>query len=432
MHLSKAARNERWRVIHSRPRPLYVARYLVFSFICAVFLAACSNAPYRYAPLADTDFQERLTVKSSGGFEVRASVPDASEARAILGIDVYGRGIQPVWLEVRNTNDTAARIVISSIDPKYFPPAEVAWFFKGNFSKQGWMDLEERLIDLSIPRRIDPGDTASGFVFTHLSQGTKAFNLDVFQRMLPMKYEQFTFFLRVPGFVPDYTEVRFSELYEEDELQNITVEAVPSVLAEFACCTTNADGAQTGRPVNLFFVSSPLDLLRSLLRAGWTETPSGAGESKAESAHHLFGRPADGTFRTPRNGSKDRSELGVWKTPVLVDGKPLWAAQLRHAIGREFRLGERLFGARLDPDVGDGRNYALQTFWYAQTLMQWGLSPSGRLVPEATAEVDFLGNPWFATDNYEIVMWLSPDPVPMNETRVLDWHEQVAPAREAP
>jgi hypothetical protein len=407
-------------------------RLLLFALVCALFLAACANAPYRYQPADNPAFIERATAMSSGGFEVRASIPAASESEDYLGIDVYGRGIQPVWLEVRNDNDTPARIVISSIDPKYFPPAEVAWFFKGKHSKQGWMDLEKRLIDLSMPRLIEAGATESGFVFTHRSPGTKAFNVDIYERSVPAAFEQFTFFLRVPGFVPDYTEVRFEELYPESEQVSVRAADLPLALAELKCCTTNPDGTRRGRPVNLFFVSEPLVLLRSLLRAGWAETPSGVGETSAESAHHLFGRAADGTFRKPRNGTKDRSEMGIWKTPVLVDGKPLWAAQLRHAIGREFRLGDRLFGVRLDPDSSEGRNYVLQTFWYAQTLMQWGLSPTGILVPEASPELDFQDNPWFTIDNYQIVMWLSPKPVPMNESRLLDWHKQATATGAAP
>ncbi len=427
-HPTGAAGHRRRCVVHTLPP----ARALLITLFCALFLAACANAPYRYQASDKPDFMTRANALSAGGFDVRASIPGAEEAEDFLGIDVYGRDIQPVWLEVRNDNDTPARLVISSIDPKYFPPAEVAWFFKGKHSKQGWMDLEERLIDLSMPRLIEAGETASGFVFTHRSPGTKAFNIDIYERSIPSDFEQFTFFLRVPGFVPDYTEVRFQELYPESEQESVSALDLPAVLAEFDCCTTNPDGTRRGRPVNLFFVAEPLVLLRSLLRAGWAETPSGVGETPAESAHHLFGRTADGTFRKPRNGTKDRSEMGIWKTPVLVDGKPLWAAQLRHAIGREFSLGERLFGVRLDPDANEGRNYALQTFWYAQTLEQWGLSPTGVLVPQVSPEIDFQDNPWFTIDNYQIVMWLSPEPVPMNKSKLLDWHEQVTAPGEAP
>lgn len=377
-------------------------------------------AAYRAAPVERAEFISRASTASAGGFEVRAVVPGAAEAEPVLGVDVYERDIQPVWIEVRNTTDTRARIVLSSIDPKYFPPAEVAWFFKSSFSKEGWQDMERQLIERSLPRRVEPGETVSGFVFTNVSPGTKAFNLDIFHGTVPPSFEQFTFFLRVPGFVPDYTEVRFSELYPEQEQVHVSAEALPAALSEFACCTTDASGEAPGRPVNVFIVAEPLTLLRSLLRAGWVETPSGEAFA-ATRLHHFFGRPADGTFRKPRDGATDRSELSIWKTPVLVDGKVLWAAQSRHAIGRRFPLGERLFGVRLDPDVSEGRNYVLQTFWYAQTLDAWGFSPTGSAVAEDQPALDFQDNPWFSLDEADVVLWLSGEPVPMNDAALREW-----------
>ena len=398
----------------------------------ALLLGACSLAPYRYQPLASFDFAERAEALSAGGFDVRAYVPGAAEAEALLGIDVYGRDIQPVWVEIRNRNETRGRVVITSIDPRYFPPAEVAWFFKPRFSKQGWRDLEAGLIDIALPRHIGPAEWVSGFVVTNLSPGTKAFNLDVFQGTLPLDYEQFTFFLRVPGFVPDYLEVRFDELYAADEIEAVTTDDLPAMLERFPCCTTDRSGDQRGQPVNVFIVAEPLVLLRSLLRAGWAETPADAAGAGIGATHTLLGRPADGTFRKPRDGTTDRSELAIWKTPVRVDGKPLWAAQSRHAIGRRFPFGERLFGVRFDPDTSEGRNYVLQSFWYAQVLERWAIAPTNVPVSEQFPEVDFLNNPWFSRDGSDVVIWLSDQPLPMNEAGFIDWTAGPAAGTGAP
>jgi hypothetical protein len=389
----------------------------------ATLLSACASKPYTYSPTVGSGLEQSSETLSAGGYQVQAAVPGADQARSFLGVDVYERKVQPVWLKIRNDNETRARVVISSIDPKYFPPSEVAWYFKKEFSKEGWMDLERRLIDLSLPRFIEPGETVSGLVFTNLSPGTKAFNLDIFRGVRPPQYEQFTFFLRVPGFVPDYTNVRFDELYADEALEQFTQANVPAALDSLACCTSNADGTATGRPVNVYFVSEGLVLLKSLLRAGWVETTVASDDEGAGPVNYLFGRPADGKFRKPRDGTTDRTELAIWKTPVLVDGKPLWAAQVRHAVGRRFPLGDRVFGVRLDPDVDEGRNYVLQTFWYAQTLEQWGLTETGAVVSQENPEMDLLGNPWFTLDPYDVLIWLSDDPIPMNEARYLAWDE---------
>jgi hypothetical protein len=157
------------------------------------------------------------------------------------------------------------------------------------------------------------------------------------------------------------------------------------------------------------------------LRAGWADTPFDPENADATGVHHLFGRPADGVFRKPRDETTDRSELAIWRTPVDVDGKAMWAGQIRHAIGRRYPLGERLFGVRLDPDVVEGRNYMLQSFWYAQTLDRWGYSTTGTIVPQASPKTDFDGNPWFSQDNGHAVIWLSDEPVPMNRTGLVEW-----------
>lgn len=376
---------------------------------------ACSNPPYRYQPLDQFDITERAETQSSDIFEIKASVPSAAEARDLFGIDVYDRDVQPIWLQITNLDSSQARVVISSIDDKYFPPAEVAYFFRKKFSKQGWMDLEQRLFSVSLPRFIKPGETASGFVFTNLSEGTKSFNLDIFQGTIPPSFEQFTFFLRVPGFLPDYAEARLGEFYAADELIHVDTPGLAAALRAMACCTSNQDGSQRGRPVDLYIVSEPFDLLRALLQAGWSETPSGRDATSAESAFYFLNRPADGVFRKPRNRTSDRSELDLWKTALMVDGKPVWAAQLRHAIGQRFALGERLFGVRLDPDTNEARNYVLQDFWYTQSLDQWASVATGLVQSQAEPAQDFLGNPWFATDGLQMVLWISPEPVAMNE-----------------
>ena len=114
-------------------------------FAIAGLLGACSTAPYTYEPRGSSILEQRAEAQAAGGFGVRAAVPGVEEAEAFFGVNVYERDIQPVWIEIRNDNDVRARVAISSVDPKYFPPAEVAWFFKKAFSKQGWMDLEKRL-----------------------------------------------------------------------------------------------------------------------------------------------------------------------------------------------------------------------------------------------------------------------------------------------
>jgi hypothetical protein len=81
---------------------------------------------------------------------------------------------------------------------------------KKHFSEQGWLDMEQYLYANGLPRQIAPRQTVSGFVFTHARKGTKAFNLDIFYTSAEPEWETFTFFVEVPGFVPDHAAVDFA------------------------------------------------------------------------------------------------------------------------------------------------------------------------------------------------------------------------------
>ncbi len=398
---------------------------LVFVTI-GVALGSCSSAPYRYETPDQIDFKSRAETSSAGSLTVRTAVLTAAEGQALFGVDLQDRQIQPVWIEVSNQNESRARIAISSIDPKYFPPSEVAFFYRKKFSKQGWKDMEKRLIEMALPRFVQPGETISGFVFTNEAPGTKAFNVDIYQASIPPSFDQFTFFVAQPGFEPDTVTRRLEKLYSGDEIVHVNEQQLRGELEKLDCCTSNQDGTALGRPVNIFMVADTFDLIRALLSSGWVETPRMSSESGPESAYHLFGRPADGMFRKLRDEGSDRTELQLWLTPVRVDGLPMFAGQLRQSIGRRFQLGDRLFGVHVDPDTVEGRNYALQTFWYGQTLEQWAYSDSGRVVPESEPETDFLGHPWFSIDDLRLVIWISEKPIALPEARILRWLDHAA------
>jgi len=384
-------------------------------------LHGCSSAPFRYEPISSTTLIERAATHEQGPFRVRASVPSEDEAARIFGLPVYDREIQPIWLEVTNNSDRQARVILASIDAEYFPPLEVAYIHRKRFSKEGWMDLERYLYKNALPRRMAPGQTVSGFVFTNASQGTKVFNVDIFFASEPPEYEQFTFFIEVPGFQPDHTEVDFQSLYDDSEITRTDTDGLRKVLQDVPCCTTDRDTTAQGRPVQVFFVGSGRELLRALLRAGWNETSYERDEQYLANADHLFGRPPDTVFRKRRDKSTERAEIGLWLAPVLVDGKPLWVAQFRHFIGRRYAIGEMLLGAQLDPDTNDGRNYVMQDIWYSNSLQHWAWSTTGKRVSKDSPNFDFNGYPWFSRDIYRVVLWISQKPISLTEVTAIDW-----------
>lgn len=397
---------------------------LTFSLL-SYALSACSVSPHKPDTSYQSAVQERAVLQEHGAIAVRASVPSDEEARELFGTPLHRRGIQAVWLEITNNSAKRARFAPYSLDPDYFPPHEVAYMFRKNFSKDGWLALEKYLLERSMPRDIGPGETQTGYVFTNATAGTKAFNLDVFYTAARGKNEHFTFFINVPGFVPDHAEIDFESLYP-DGLEDVDPDGFRAMLKDWPCCTSNLNNEKTGRPVSVFVVAPGRDLLQALLRANWSETSYKRDDNFLLYSEYLFGRPPDSLFRKSREGSKLESiELAIWLTPVSVDGVPVWAVGVRHAIGRLFDLGENFFGVRLDPDTNNGRNFLLQNFWYNRSLESYAWSISGKSVDEADPVSDFKGNVWFS-DGFRIVMWLSGEPVSLLTAKSRKWDDVLA------
>lgn len=397
-----------------------VLHRISLSILMVSLLSACSMTPYRYEPLEDFNIVGRAESQEQGDFKVRASVPNDEEAKALFGIDLTRRNIQAVWLEITNNRDQRARFAPYSVDAGYFPPHEVAYMYRKQFSKEGWQDMERRFYEMSMPRFIAPGETVSGFVFTNANPGTKTFNVDIFYASDTAQNEHFTFFLDVPGFTPDYHEVEFDKLYQPDEIRDVDLEGLRALVADLPCCTSNIDGDGQGMPVNTLLVAPGRELLQALLRAGWNETAYEKSDNYLNSTDYFFGRPPDAIFRKSLGRGRERNEMGVWLAPIRVDGAPAWVIQNKHALGRVFELGEMFLGVPLDPDVDDGRNYLLQDFWYSQSLEAFGWSKSGIEVSRENPTMDFNNNPFFA-DGYRLVMWLSGETVSLMDARNVGW-----------
>jgi hypothetical protein len=401
---------------HSMIDPKQGAR--LAALLLAVGLFACANRPYEPAPVDSVPFKSRAHTQREGNLRVTAAVPSAEEAQAIFGIPVYERGMQPIWLEIENGGRDPIRFAPVGVDRSYFPPHEVWYAHRKGFSKQGDAAMEKHLYDLSMERIIPAGETRSGFLFTNASPGTKAFNVDLFSA--ERQDASFTFFIEVPGFVPDHAYVDFDTLYGPGQVRDLTADGLRGALAETPCCTTGRSEAEPGLPVGLAMVGEGDDMLRALLRAGWYETLRPEDETGLAQAQFLFGRPPDAVFRNQRGGKYDRNELRFWLAPMRVEGKPVWFAQITHYLGQTTPIGRALFDPRLDPNIDDGRNYVLQIMWYAQSLEASAWQSTGEAVPVDAMKQDYNGASYF-TDGLRAVLWISGTPVSLLESEPMEW-----------
>jgi len=184
--------------------------HILFLSIVLIAVSACANQPYHHESTHSYPIRERAVIQSEGDISISVSVPDTDEAKAIFGVPIYKRGIQPVWLEIVNNSPERLRFAPTSLDPIYFSPLEVSYMHRKGFSKEARAQMDRRFHDSAMPRQIPAGETRSGYVFTHASPGTKSFTIDLFSAGTDYS---FAFFVTVPGFVPDHAEIDFKTLY---------------------------------------------------------------------------------------------------------------------------------------------------------------------------------------------------------------------------
>jgi hypothetical protein len=382
---------------------------LLTTLAIAAGLAACGGRAYVYEPVDTDRILATAETQSQGPIRVAAAVPGREDTERIFGIDLYDQGIQPVWLEIENSSDRTVRYAPVSTDAEYFAPLEIAYMNRRGYSDEAQEAMNARFHDLAMPRHIGPGETGSGFVFTHADPGAKGFNVDVFA---VGKSANFTFLLRVPGFEPDYARIDMKSLYGDEEIVDYETDALQEPIRNLPCCSTGRNGEESGEPLNIVLVGQGEELLRALLRSGWHETS--VEEAAGLTPQFLYGREQDAIFRYETIGGDGFYELRFWKAPFRSGADDVFVGQARHFY--------RLIGnvTRLDADVDNARNFAIQKFLYGQAIKSIAWTVGEEVVP-ASSFWDTVIRVSYFTDGYRIVLWLSAEPISMLEMNIKRW-----------
>lgn len=348
---------------------------------------------------------------------VTAAVPDAGETEALFGLPLYDQGVQPVWLEIDNKGSELVRLSVWSVDPDYYSPLEVAWMNRGGYSKEGRAAMDRWFYDHAVDRRIPPGESRSGFVFTHFKPGTKGFNVDLISADL--RSFSFTFFVPIPGFTADYMAVDFEGMYADDERVDLDPDELREVLGKLPCCSTDASGTKDGGPFNIVLIGTGTAVRRALMRANWQETQVGAAETAAARQQHYRGRPPDGTFVKTRADGSERKELRLWLTPLSVGADRVWLGQ-----GGTVVADAKIDATRtiIGSDVDAAAIFSIQEFWYSQSLHRFGYVEAYEAAPADAPRVTYTGWKYF-TNGLRGVMWLSEEPIGLDEVVNLNWDQ---------
>ena len=397
--------------------------------LLALVLSACATRPY------DTDvgsaaFLQRSITQEMGDLVVTAAVPDAEETLQLTGLDLYEQGVQPVWLKVENRSPTRARIATWSIDRHYFSPIEVAYTNRKKFSSDGYRDMERWFKDNGMPRFIPAGETRSGLVFTNLRRGTKGFNLVIFANR---SSHDFTFFVPLPGFVADFMEVDFANLYTPEEIRELDLPSLKIVLEEeLHCCARDPADELDGGPFNVVFLGTGMAVRRAMLRGGWLETSAEAGVVDRARRQRFDGRQPDAIFMQEREDSdgNERIQLHLWMSPWRANEEPVWVGQVFYVSPesnfinqfedetvRDSALLSFFVQESVMADIDSAQRFLLQNLWYNGAMKAAGFVDGVGEVPIDKPITGFGGGAYF-TDGWRLVAFLSEDPVAFDDVLI--------------
>ncbi len=405
---------------------------LALSLLVLICCSCASNPPARNQ-VPEGDFKQRLQSQTQAGVTVRTGVPSASESKALFGAPLYKNGVQPVWLEITNNLDETLSFLPVGLDPSYFTPIET-----GSIQcKTGQLNgnsplLMTELLSAGMPMMIPAHGTRSGFMFTRLDEGTKAYNVDIIGDDW---FHTFTFFVPVPGLRADHYHIDWANLYPPEEIKEVNALQLIVLLEEQVCCTTDKKAQGSGDPVNLVVIGDLEEVYVAFIRAGWDETESitsgtswktmksfiSGGEYRYSpvSGLYVFGRPQDVAFQKARDNIHERNHLRLWLSPYRLEGKLVWMGQISRDIGVRWTK-KTITTHKIDPDVDETREYLLEDLAYAQALKKFAYVGGVGEVSYSQPKGNLTGDPWFSDGN-RLVLWVSSVPVDIDELEFVPW-----------
>ena len=400
-----------------------------------LLLVACSSVPTSQVySVPEGDWKARISSQEKDGIKVSTAVPSAKESQEIFGKPLYKKGIQPVWLEISNNRETRVSFLPVGLDPQYFSPLEVAnTELKDREKATSDSMVDEFFLNQGIGAlEVKPGQTRSGFIFSKLDEGTKAFNVDIVGET---GFATFTFFIPVPGLNIDHYNIDWKNLYSDDEWVDLDKDQLIEIVEKMTCCVTDKKGEGSGDPLNLVVIGYPADIYAAFIRAGWDETETVTNASMMKtigsflsggeyryspvSGLYVFGRPQDVAFQKARENIHERNHLRLWMSPARFEGVPVFMGQISRDIGVRFTW-KTITTHKIDPNLDDTREGLLENLAYSQSLEKFAYVGGVGEVSMDQPKGNLTGDPWF-TDGYRIVLWVTSKPVSIDDVDFVEW-----------
>lgn len=400
------------------------------------------GVPYTPRP-EERPFLDRAQVQEDSELVVRVAVLDNRESERFFGVSLARRGIQPVWLQIKNRGSIPYRLRLASLDPNYYPPLEAAY---ANHFKLGKRVLQFGLLALLfvhllllLPfklfaahrsnRKMDaffvehgmgwgqilPGTEAAGFVFTELDEGTKRFTV----RLLSLAgNKDFSFSIPIPGLRIDHHSQSLDARSDDPNAIACDEAELRRRLMAQPRSTANGRGTREGDPLNLVVIGD-FDMILSGFGARWDETETislkscwrtfkafSLGSSyrySPVSSLYVAGRSQDFALQKARQTINERLHLRLWLTPLRFTGKPVWIGQVSRDIGVRFTVKTwNLTTHKIDPDVDDARDYVLDELLESGYVARVGYVAGAGAADRTAPRHNLTGDPYF-TDGLRAV-----------------------------
>ncbi len=385
-------------------------------------------------PLAEVPIRVNSKTETEGGIEVTASVLSDEQSRKVFGVNLARYGIQPLWIEIHNTNNYPVRVLHVSVDPGYFSPNEASYMNYRPASPVN--EIINRYFDENaLEREVAPGGELSGFIHTTWDPGVKYVNVTVYGDHID---ENFVFYFEIPGLRTDYQRVDFDNLYNEDEIADYETEVeLRAALEGLTCCTSRRDGSGQNDPLNFIIIGDRPDVFSAFIRRGWdvTETinvGSGWRSFKAFFSHKRYrtspmsslffmNRPQDIGLQKARSTIHERNHLRMWLLPMRYKGKEVWIGAISRDVGSYITLKTPWLTAHaIDPNLDEARKYLEQDMMFSGGVVKLGYISGVPVSSRAEPERNFMDQPWWS-DGMRAVLVFGDDAVPVTKITLFDW-----------
>jgi hypothetical protein len=381
-------------------------------------------------------FENHLATKQNDKVVVSVAVLTDAEAEQYFGCALGREDIQAVWLRVHNQTDHPIGLLYRDMDPQYFSPFEVAYANHRPLASEHNRDLDE-LFDLSrFPPYVEPGGTATGFVFTSRSEGAKFVNVEFWYGS---GLTRDGFFMKLPSGKFDFEEADFGKTYAPGEVKALDLAQLHQQLEELPCCTSDSSGRKSGDPVNFVLIGHEEAVMGALVGQDWDPTHTIGGESVGRTVKsflfggqyryspvsrlYYFGRGQDLALQKVRSTIHQRNHLRLWRAPFSFQGKEVWLGQISRDIGVRFTWqSPTLVTHKIDPDVDEAREYLVQDLIASEFLQSLGYVRGVGAASREAPRGNLTGDPYF-TDGLRAVMFISNQPVPNDQITIVEWGE---------